>query len=67
MIQIYRPSRYARIWEIRLKTRTLLLRLQEKREIFEDWNKLQEWLLEGYSVEDVGLDAELKMERVRMR
>ena len=44
-----------------------MIRLSGYRYIFEDWELLQAWLLENYSVGDVGLDAELKMERVRMR
>ena len=43
------------------------MRLSGHRRTFEDWDLLQAWLLENDSVGDVGLDAELKMERVRMR
>ena len=42
------------------------MRLSGHRGTFEDWDLLQAWLLENHSVGDVGLDAELKMERVRM-
>ena len=51
----------------KIRTRTQLMRLQGQRETFEDWERLQVWLLENYSVGDVQLDAELKMERIRMR
>lgn len=50
----------------KIRTRTQLMRLSGHRGTFEDWDLLQAWLLENHSVGDVGLDAELKMERVRM-
>lgn len=43
------------------------MRLSGQRGIFEDWETLQSWLLENYLVGDVKLDAELKMDRIRMR
>ena len=51
----------------KIKTRTQLMRLSGQRDIFENWETLQGWLLENYSVGDVKLDAELKMDRIRMR
>ena len=45
----------------KIETRTQLMRLSGHRETFEDWVLLQAWLLENYSVGDVGLDAELKL------
>ncbi|KAF6232685.1 hypothetical protein HO173_009124 [Letharia columbiana] len=43
------------------------MRLQGNRDIFADRDRLQAWPLENYPVGDVGLDAGLKMERIRMR
>lgn len=50
----------------KIKTRTQSMRLQGNRDIFADRDRLQAWLLETNPVGDVGLDAELKMERIRM-
>ena len=43
------------------------MRLSGQREIFEDRETLQGWLLDRYSVEYVKLGAELNMYRIRMR
>ena len=43
------------------------MRLIKHREIFENWDLLQTWVLKNYSVNDVRLDAKFKMERLRIK
>ena len=49
-----------------IKKRTQLLRLNGLKAIFADWQLTQDWLIENYFSQSAGLDAELRMDRLKM-
>ncbi|MCJ1436055.1 hypothetical protein MMC27_005433 [Xylographa pallens] len=50
-----------------IKARTQLLRMNgHLKGVFENWELTQEWLLDNYFSLSAGLDAELKMDKLRM-
>ena len=50
-----------------LAKRTSQLRLTRNSEAFQDWGKLQEWLLINYAPANPELDATLELDRIFMR
>ena len=50
-----------------LAKRTLRLQLAGNNEAFEDWMKLQMWLLTNYAPADPELDATLELDKIYMR